>query len=77
MKKYYKQLNENGDVIMLLVYDFTPTSLNLDFIIEITEEEYTELLEEIIKTSEANLKEIANETALKAQAYDIIMGEAQ
>jgi hypothetical protein len=78
MKKYYKQLNENGDIFMLLTYDFIPTNLDPNLIlVEITKEEYAELFEEITEASEANLKEIANETALKAQAYDIIMGEAQ
>ena len=78
MKKYYKQLNENGDIFMLLTYDFIPTNLDPNLIlVEITEEEYAELFEEITKVSETNLGEIANEIALKAQAYDIIMGEAQ
>ena len=66
MKTYYKQLNENGDLLMLLTYDFIPTNLNPNLIlVEITEEEYTELLKSMIKEPKINLEEII---ALVAQS---------
>lgn len=46
MVKYYKQLGESGELITLLSYDFEPTITN-PLIVEITKEEYDELLAEI------------------------------
>lgn len=45
MAKYYKQLNENGEIVMLLTYDFEP-SITASSIVEITEEEYNVILAE-------------------------------
>ena len=107
MKKYYKQLNENGEIIAFLTYDFEPTITDSS-IVEITAEEYTTMRAEMReKTSLVNQlyrgkitvddvseewrEEIqqrvdelvaergeytptVSETALKAQAYDIITG---
>jgi hypothetical protein len=71
--KYYKQLNENGEIVMLLTYDFVPNITN-PLIVEITKEEYETLLAEIM----ANMPEPEeDEIALKAQAYDIITGVAE
>lgn len=73
MTKYYKQLNENGEVIMLLTYDFVPNITN-PLIVEITAEEYETLLAELI----ASLPEPEpSELELKAQAYDILMGVSE
>ena len=73
MTKYYKQLNENGEIVMLLTYDFVPNITN-PLIVEITKEEYETLLAEIM----ANMPEPEeDEIALKAQAYDIITGVAE
>ena len=73
MTKYYKQINENGEVVMLLTYDFAP-NITDPLIVEITEEEYETLLAELI----ASLPESEeDEIALKAQAYDIITGVSE
>lgn len=73
MTKYYKQLNENGEVVMLLTYDFVP-NITDPLIVEITKEEYETLLAEIM----ANQPEPEeDEIALKAQAYDIITGVSE
>jgi hypothetical protein len=73
MTKYYKQFNENGEIVMLLTYDFVPNITN-PLIVEITKEEYETLLAEIM----ANMPEPEeDEIALKAQAYDIITGVAE
>lgn len=46
MTKYYKQLDENGKVILLLTYDFEP-NITDSSVVEITEEEYNAILAEI------------------------------
>lgn len=80
MKKYYKQLNENGEFVMLLTYDFEP-EITDPLIVEITEEEFLSLKaecdERVKADAEANkeaAKEKMSEIALKAKAYDIITG---
>lgn len=42
MTKFFKELNESGDVVSLLTYDFTPV-LTDPLIVEITEDEYNEI----------------------------------
>lgn len=70
MTKYYKHIDENGEIVMLLTYDFTPIIKN-PLIVEITKEEYDTLYAEMI----ANTPEVEpSEMELKAQAYDIITG---
>jgi hypothetical protein len=70
MKYYYKQLNENGEIVLLLVYDFMPTITD-PLIVEITEEEYNAIIAEI----RANEPEPEpSEMELKAQVYDILTG---
>jgi hypothetical protein len=70
MKYYYKHLNENGEIALLLVYDFMPTITD-PLIVEITEEEYNAIIAEI----RANEPEPEpSEMELKAQAYDILTG---
>lgn len=83
MKKHYKQLNENGEFVMLLTYDFEP-EINDPLVVEITEEEYLSLkaeCDERVKAAEETYKETAkvkmSETTLKAKAYDIITGVAE
>lgn len=83
MKKYYKQLNENGEFVMLLTYDFEP-EINDSLIVEISEEEYLSLkaeCDEKVKAAAEAYKEAAkvkmSEIALKAKAYDIITGVAE
>lgn len=70
MKYYYKQLNENGEIVLLLVYEFTPTITD-PLMVEITEEEFNAIVAEI----RANEPEPEpSEMELKAQAYDILTG---
>jgi hypothetical protein len=76
MKDYYKYLNENGEIIMLFTYDFEPI-INNPSMIQITEEEYMAIKNDWETVIAENANKVINETALKAQAYDIIMGEAQ
>lgn len=45
MKKFYKQLNDNGKAGMLLTYDFEPTITDSS-IVEITAEEHAAILTE-------------------------------
>ena len=78
--KYYKQLNETGEVIYLLSYDTEP-SITDPLTVEITAEEYeaisTEWREAARARAEAEKAEKlakAREKALKAKAYDIITG---
>lgn len=81
--KYYKQLNENGEFVMLLTYDFEP-EITDPLIVEISEEEYLSLkaeCDERVKANAEAYKEAAkvkmSEIALKAKAYDIITGVAE
>ena len=46
MKKYYNKINAAGKTEMLLTYDFEPV-LNDSTIVEITKEEYDELMAKI------------------------------
>ena len=73
MKYYYKQLNENGEIVLLLVYEFTPTITD-PLMVEITEEEFNAIVTEI----RANEPEPEpSEMELKAQAYDILTGVSE
>lgn len=73
MTKYYKQLNENGEIIALLTYDFEP-NITDPLIVEITADEY----EMISAEWAANEPEPEpSEIELKAQAYDIITGVSE
>lgn len=81
--KYYKQLNENGEIVMLLTYDFEP-NITDPLIVEITAEEYetisAEWREKAQAEAEAERAERlakAKERALKAKAYDIITGVSE
>lgn len=80
MTKYYKQIDENGEFVMLLTYDFEP-SITDPLTVEISEEEYLVLkaeCDEKVKAAAEAYKEAAKvkmrENALKAKAYDIITG---
>lgn len=71
--KYYKQLNEQNEVVALLTYNFEPAIID-PLTVEITEEEYTNIIAEM----RANVPEREpSEIELKAQAYDIITGVAE
>ena len=78
--KYYKQLNENGEIVMILTYDFEPT-ISDPLIVEITAEEYETISAECREKAkaEAEAKKAerlakAKERAIKAKAYDILTG---
>jgi hypothetical protein len=83
LKKYYKQINENGEFVMLLTYDFEP-HITDPLIVEISEEECLSLKAECdakVKATAEAYKEAAkvkmSEIALKAKAYDIITGVSE
>lgn len=80
MTTYFKQLNESGELILLLTYSFTPNITN-PLIVEITQDEYKILLDEIQAKVEAEMEkaeqEILTEQEEKAQAYDILVGVSE
>ena len=81
--KYYKQLNENNEIVTLLTYDFEP-NITDPLIVEITAEEYNAIADvwkaESKARAEAEKAERiakAKEKALNAKAYDIITGVSE
>lgn len=81
--KYYKELNENNEIVALLTYDFEPTITN-PLIVEITAEEYETISAEWREAARAKAeakraerRAKAREKALKAKAYDIITGVSE
>ena len=73
MTTYFKQLNEAGEVVLLLTYGFTPKITN-PLIVEITQEEYNLLSAEI---EAANQPEEPDPDEISAEeALDIILGGA-
>lgn len=75
MRKYYKQTDEIGEVIMLLTYDFEPVFAESDLsFTEITEEEYDQLAAEI---AEKNQPEIDPDEISDAEAIAIITGVSE
>ena len=81
--KYYKQLNENNEIVTLLTYDFEP-NITDPLTVEITAEEYNSIADawkaEGKARAEAEKAERiakAKEKALKAKAYDIITGVSE
>lgn len=67
MTKYYKQLNEEGELVLLLSYDFEPTITD-PLIVEITQEEYEALLAEITAKNEPE----ENDEATTADLYNAL-----
>ncbi len=81
--KYYKQLNENGEIVALLTYDFEPNITN-PLTVEITAEEYEATAAEWREAARARAeaeavkrRAKAKEKAFKARAYDIITGVSE
>lgn len=81
--KYYKQLNENNEIVTLLTYDFEP-NITDPLMVEITAEEYNAIADVWKAEGEARAEEEkaeriakAKEKALKAKAYDIITGVSE
>lgn len=80
MMKYYKQLNENGEIVTLLTYDFEPNVID-SLTVEINAEEYETLAAELTANAKHEMtaeqierRERQKEKSLKAKAYDIITG---
>ena len=60
MTRHYKQINETGEVVLLLTYDFTP-NITDPLIVEITAEEYDALYAEMFpKTAPEQTDEVSN-----------------
>lgn len=78
--KYYKQLNENSEVVYLLSYDSEP-NITDPLTVEISADEYEAISAEWreaarvrAEAEKAERRAKAREKALKAKAYDIITG---
>lgn len=81
--KYYKQLNESGEVVYLLSYDTEP-NITDPLTVEITAEEYETISAEWreaarvrAEAEKAEKRAKAQEKSHKAQAYDIITGVSE
>ena len=81
--KYYKQLNENGEIVALLTYDFEP-NITDPLTVDITAEEYEAVSSEWREAARVKNEAIvaerrakAKEKALKAKAYDIVTGVSE
>jgi hypothetical protein len=81
--KYYKQLNESGEVVALLTYDFEP-NISDPLTAEITADEYETISAEWRANAkrepsaeELERKARAKERSLKAKAYDIMTGVSE
>ncbi|MBO5714942.1 MAG: hypothetical protein J6S23_00930 [Clostridia bacterium] len=81
--KYYKQLNENGEIVALLTYDFEPNIID-PLTVEITAEEYETISTEWganekhePSAEQIERRERQKAIALKAKAYDIITGVSE
>lgn len=79
--KYYKQLNEIGEIIALFTYDFEPKITNTN-IVEIMFEEYQAIINQRkqLAREQAEIKKIEQHTRirdliLKAKAYDVLVGK--
>lgn len=66
---YFKQINESGELILLLTYDY-PVVIDNPFIIEIAEEEYHQLLNEITAHIDTDQDDEISDT----EALNIIVG---
>lgn len=81
--KYYKRINENGEIVALLTYDFEP-NITDPLTAEITAEEYETISAEWREASrvraeaeKAERQAKATEKTLKAKAYDIMTGVSE
>lgn len=69
MTKYFKHLTEIGEVKLLLAYEFEPTITDL-LIVEITKEEYDDLLAELAAEPEPDPTDEISDS----EALSIILG---
>ena len=63
-KYYYKRLKENGDIHHLLTYDQIKPNEDSPLLVEITAEEYDNLVEELHKKDELICKLYAEEISI-------------
>lgn len=68
--KFYKRIDDSGNLCMLLTYNFAP-NITDPFVIEITKEEYNALQAEI---EAANREEIDPDEISDEEALNIILG---
>lgn len=71
MRKYYKRLEGNGDVSMLLAYDFSPVITD-PLVVEITETEYNQIHNEI--EAMTNTEQDTDDEITDSEALSIILG---
>lgn len=71
MKSYFKQLNDSGEIILLLTYSFRPNITN-PLVVEITKEEYETLSAEMQKRGE--ISESEEDEITDTEALNIITG---
>ncbi|MBQ6804562.1 MAG: hypothetical protein IJP04_07900 [Clostridia bacterium] len=71
MKSYFKQLNDSGEITLLLTYSFRPNITN-PLVIEITKEEYETLFAEMQKHGE--ISESEEDEITDTEALNIITG---
>ena len=73
--RYYKEVNEIGEVALLLTYNHTPNITN-PLVVEITADEYKKISDELDKKANenSNIGYTLSEIYEKAKAYDIITG---
>ena len=71
MKSYFKQLNDSGEITLLLTYSFRPNITN-PLVIEITKEEYETLFAEMQKHGE--ISESEEDEITDTEALQIITG---
>lgn len=81
--KYYKRINENGEIVALLTYDFEP-NITDPLTVEISAEEYEAISAEWreaarvrAEAEKAERRAKAIEKTLKAKAYDIMTGVSE
>ena len=70
---YYKELQSDGFLAALLTYDTAPLSTTNPLIVEISEEEYSALLDEIISSVQPEELEETDEISAEEALY-IILG---
>lgn len=71
MTKYYKQLNEKGDIITLLTYDFEP-NITDTLCVEIAEDEYND-----IRTEKREKRNLVNQLYRNEITLDAVPEEWQ
>ena len=76
MEKYYKQINEAGELVLLLTYGFQPKITN-PLIVQITEDEYNALSDEIEAENQPEEPATDEDEISAEEALDIILGVSE